>query len=197
MALPFKVLFALLLTSALVISGTYRRRARVSSETIPRRAEGDWVVLARLGLALPLLAVLLITILHPAWLEWGAYASPDWLRWVGGMLGMLCLPLMVWVFRSIGANISETLMTKQEHKLITTGAYRRVRHPLYASALMLIFSLALLSASWLLLGFWLITLLIFRLIVIPAEERNMVEKFGHPYESYRDRTGALLPKIEV
>lgn len=195
MVVHFRVLFAMLLTAALVISGTYRRQARSSSETIPRRSEGGWILLARMTLAMPLLAVFLIYILQPAWLAWATYSSPDWLRWLGVGLGMICLFLMLWVFRSIGVNISETLLTKQDHMLITSGPYRQVRHPLYASALLLIFCLALISASWLLHGFWLILLLIFRLIVIPAEERNLIEKFGPAYEAYRSRSGALLPKI--
>ena len=196
MALHFRILFALLLTAALIISGTYRRQARSSSETIPRQAEGGWVLLARMTLALPVLAVFLIMILRPAWLAWAAYASPDWLRWLGVVLGMISLFQMIWVFRSIGENISETLLTKQEHKLVTTGAYRRVRHPLYATAMLLILCLALLSANWLLHGFWLIALLIFRLIVIPAEERNLIKKFGAEYEAYRARSGALIPRID-
>lgn len=195
MALHFRVLFALLLTAARVISGTYRRQARSSSETIPRVAEGGSVLLARMTLALPVLAVFLILILRPAWLFWAAYPSPDWLRWLGVVLGFICLFQMIWVFRSIGSNISETLLTKQDHRLVTTGAYRRVRHPLYATALLLILCLALLSASWLLHGFWLIALIIFRLIVIPAEERNLSEKFGAEYEAYRAQSGALIPRF--
>ena len=108
MASQFRVLFALLLGAALVISGTYRRRAHSSSETMPRRAEGRWVLLARMTLALIVLAVFLTFILKHGWMAWAGYSSPDWLSWLGVMLGMICLILMIWVFRSIGANISET-----------------------------------------------------------------------------------------
>jgi protein-S-isoprenylcysteine O-methyltransferase Ste14 len=42
---------------------------------------------------------------------------------------------------------------------------------------------------------WLAATAIFRLVVIPAEERNLLAKFGPEYEAYRQRTGALLPRL--
>jgi protein-S-isoprenylcysteine O-methyltransferase Ste14 len=51
------------------------------------------------------------------------------------------------MFLSIGANISETILTKRTHQLVTHGPYRWIRHPLYAFSLLELFSLALLADS--------------------------------------------------
>jgi hypothetical protein len=44
------------------------------------------------------------------------------------------VPAAWWVFSSIGRNVTETVLTKADHTLVTTGPYRWLRHPLYATA---------------------------------------------------------------
>ena len=109
---------------------------------------------------------------------------------------MVSVVLIHWVFRSIGRNISETVLTKQDHELVTTGPYRWVRHPLYSSALLLIFSIGLMLGDWLLILFSVVGTIIFRFLVIPAEEERLIAAFGVEYERYISRTGALLPRLE-
>jgi protein-S-isoprenylcysteine O-methyltransferase Ste14 len=184
-----------LLAVALVISGYYRNRARSKSETIPRRREGGLALLGRFLLILPLLGSIILYTFAPRLMDWAAFAAPAWLRWLGLGMGVLTLPFMVWVFRSIGVNISETVLTKSEHELVSHGPYRWIRHPLYTSGLLLILSLALIAGSWFLLGLWALALLIFRIVVIPSEEANLIAKFGEEYAKYRDKTGALVPRL--
>jgi protein-S-isoprenylcysteine O-methyltransferase len=190
-----RVFFFALFLVALIISGFYRRRARARSGTIARSQEGGLAVLGRLIIVLPLLASLLLYPFAPRTMAWASLDVPDWVRGLGVFLGLLVIPLIVWVFRSIGANISETVLTKADHHLVTQGPYRWVRHPLYTTGLLLIFSLALVAGSWFLAGLSLVGLLVFRLVVIPAEERNLTTKFGSAYTDYQARSGALFPKL--
>ena len=106
-----------------------------------------------------------------------------------------CLAAIRWVLVSIGSNISETVLTKRDHHLVMHGPYRWIRHPLYAVALLLLLLLALLADSWFLLLFPLVGFFVFRWIVIPREEANLIKVFGEQYEAYRRRTGALFPRI--
>jgi protein-S-isoprenylcysteine O-methyltransferase Ste14 len=102
---------------------------------------------------------------------------------------------MRWVFRSIGSNISETVLTKQDHKLVTEGPYRRVRHPLYGVALLEILALSLIAGNWFMALLWLVGVLVFRYVIIPIEEANLIVAFDGEYEQYRARTGALAPRF--
>lgn len=99
------------------------------------------------------------------------------------------------MFVSIGDNISETILTKSTHQLVTHGPYRWIRHPLYAFALLLLLPLGLLASNWFLLLFPCIRAVVFRWVVIPREEANLIKLFGKQYETYRERTGALLPRL--
>jgi protein-S-isoprenylcysteine O-methyltransferase Ste14 len=53
------------------------------------------------------------------------------LRWAGVIVGMCCLPLIAWVQWTLGASSSKTLTIQDDHKLVKTGPYSRIRHPMY------------------------------------------------------------------
>ncbi len=77
--------------------------------------------------------------------------------------------------------------------LTKTGPYAHVRHPRYLELLISLSGLALIAdfgagyaavaASGLLIA-----------LVIPLEERELVERFGHPYVAYREQVPALVPR---
>ncbi len=191
----FRLAFLLIFGSSIVISGYYRKKARESSETIPRRAEGGLALLLRAGMALLLLASFLLYIFVPQAMSWSQVDLPLWVRIAAAILGFACLPFLWWVFTSIGKNISETVLTKQGHQLVTKGPYRWIRHPLYAGALLELFLLGILAGNWFMLALWALGAFVFRFVVIPKEEANLTRVFGDEYKEYMGRTGALLPRL--
>jgi protein-S-isoprenylcysteine O-methyltransferase Ste14 len=191
----FRLIFAVVLVAVFSISASFRRRARVTGGVIQRQEEGVLVLVLRMSLALPLLISLLLFIFLPNALAWSRIPVPAWLRVVAAILAMLCVPMIWWVFRSIGENISETVLIKRTHRLVMHGPYRWVRHPLYAVSLMLLLAFAILASSWFLGAYWLLALIVFRVLVIPSEEKNLIEAFGEAYLAYQKRTGVLLPKF--
>jgi len=193
--LIFRWIILGVLLVAFGISGFHRKRARVEGGTIKRQEEGWGVLLVRMGAALPLLVVILLNIFWPDSLQWSKFNVPLWLRILGLVLSVMCLPLLWWVFRSIGKNISETVLIKDEHELVTHGPYTWVRHPLYGSALLLLISISLIFGDWIIVGYSIAGVLAFRLLVIPTEEKQLLDAFGEDYECYQSRTGALLPWI--
>ena len=56
--------------------------------------------------------------------------------------------LFVWTFRSLGKNLTDTVVTRRQHTLVQHGPYRWIRHPLYSSAALLIAALSLIAANW-------------------------------------------------
>ena len=81
----------------------------------------------------------------------------------------------------------------RENRLITTGAYRLCRNPLYA-ALILFFmpGLALLLNSWIILTVSLVGYFLFRKFV--HEEEEALERiFGEEFRIYRAKTSCLFP----
>lgn len=192
----FRLIFIAVFALSFSISAYHRHRARKQSGKIPRQAEGKLFVALRLLLALPLYLAMFAYMINPKWMAWSALVLPTWLRWLGAGLGLAMVPLLYWLFRSLGKNVSETVLTKESHELVTHGPYRWIRHPLYTVASLGIFALSLVAANWFML---LMILLI--MMMLPAlaakEEAQLIEKFGNAYREYMQRTGRFLPRLNV
>ncbi len=184
-----------ILIAIFTISAYFRTRARSSGEVISRVQEGRLALILRLVFALPLLADLLLNIFYPPAVTWAKFSVTAEIRIAALIVAAGCVVLLGWVFRSIGNNISETVLVKKEADLVTSGPYRYVRHPLYAGSLLFLLAFSLVFQDWIILGYSLAGILAFRLLVIPAEEAQLLESFGEEYECYQSRTGALLPWI--
>jgi len=195
MAIVLRWGFVAILAIAFVISATFRAKARKISGTIARREEGVWAVVLRGVLALPLFLSFTAFAINPDWMQWSFFPLPNWLRWTGLAIGALCVFFLWWVFASIGSNISETVLTKKDHQLVTSGPYRWIRHPLYSGALLAFFSLSLVASNAFMAGLIVIGAILFVSVVIPREEEHLVAKFGEAYLEYRKRTGGLLPRM--
>jgi len=193
--LTFRSIFIMVFALGVSLSTYYRRLARKSSEIISKRQEGTLATILRAALALPLLLAIFLYAFLPGRMGWSTIYMPVWVRWLGAGLGVACLPLLWWVFTSIGSNISETVLTKREHRLVTDGPYRWVRHPLYGVGLLKILALSLMAGNWFMALLWLIYVLVFRYIVIPIEESKLIAAFDGEYEQYRAQTGALAPRF--
>jgi protein-S-isoprenylcysteine O-methyltransferase Ste14 len=57
---------------------------------------------------------------------------PNWLRWFGVGLGFLSILFLAWVHYVLDKEWSVTLKLQTDHKLVTSGPYWRIRHPMYA-----------------------------------------------------------------
>ncbi len=191
----FRWFFIAIFIGMLSLSAYFRYRARQSGEAIPRAREGKLVLLTRLLFAAPLYLPIAAYMLNPGWMAWSAYSLPLWLRWLGAGLGLATLPLLYWVFRSIGSNISETTLTKDKHVLVSHGPYRWVRHPLYSGATTGLIALSLLAANWFMLAMACVALAGMAVLIIPREEAELLRKFGVEYHEYMQRTGRFVPRL--
>jgi protein-S-isoprenylcysteine O-methyltransferase Ste14 len=191
---PFRwiILFTFFITTG--ISAFFRYQAR-KTETISRRSEGLRWALVRLCIGLPLFLSIVIYIVNPNWMSWSEIHLPGWARWVGAVFAIGSLPWIFALFSYIGGNISETVLTKNSHELVETGPYRWVRHPLYSGSLLMLAGIGLMAANAFILSLVFISWVGVVFLIIPAEERNLIERFGEEYELYRSRTGKLLPKF--
>jgi protein-S-isoprenylcysteine O-methyltransferase Ste14 len=187
-------MFAIILVAAFGMSGFFRRRARQSG-AIARRREGGRMLFLRLLVAVPFYLAMVAFIVNPRWLDWAAVPLPTKVRWAGVAVGLATLPFLYWVLASIGRNISETVLTKSDHQLVTHGPYRWVRHPLYTGAIVAFLSLGLIAANGFLLAMGMAVWVAIATVVVPKEERHLAEKFGGAYLTYRRATGGWIPRL--
>jgi protein-S-isoprenylcysteine O-methyltransferase Ste14 len=127
-------------------------------------------------------------------MAWGQLQLPDSLRWAGEVGTIAGLGLTTWMFRSLGNNITDTVDTRRDHALVTSGPYRWIRHPLYTFAAFTYFNLSLLMASWI-TGLMIIVAFGLLAMRTPKEEAKLVERFGDAYLEYMRKTGRFLPRL--
>ena len=191
----FRFLAAVILFTGIGISSYYRRKAdRESGESISRKVDGTpMMTVIRIG-GLILWLTPLVYLMNPAWMEWAKIGLPEGVRWLGVALGMLCVFGIYWLFSSIGRSITPTSATRKEHKLVTSGPYRWVRHPLYTVGSCMFLAFGMMADNWFiaLLG---ILAFVAMAIRTPKEEANLIEKFGDEYREYMKRTGRFFPKL--
>lgn len=83
----------------------------------------------------------------------------------------------------------------EDHKLITTGPYRWLRHPIYASMLGMLLQVGLAKTWWPLLIAGLVFFIIGTEIRVHAEERLLTARFGERYTQYKSGTKAYIPFV--
>lgn len=172
----------------------HRFRARQSGDKLDRRAEGLPILLTLRPFGIMAFLSLVLFVINPAWMSWSQVAIPSWLRWLGLFGAGLAASLLCLVLIHLGDNLTDTVVTRANHRLVTTGPYRWVRHPFYSAIGLGLVSNALVTANWFL---GLTGLITFVLIVIRTrvEEERLLERFGKQYEVYMQQTGRFVPRV--
>lgn len=191
----FRILAALVLFSAMSISIYFRSKAdRESGEKISRSADGRTLMtIIRLG-GLILWLSPFVYLINPKWMAWSKLGLPEGIRSLGVLIGLLCVGGVYWLFSSIGSGITPTSATRREHKLVTSGPYRWVRHPLYTVGSSMFVAFGMMADNWFIAALGILTFILMA-IRTPKEEANLVEKFGDEYREYMKHTGRFLPKL--
>ena len=190
----YRIAALILLLSAVSISITYRHRATKSGEAIKSEAEGRVILTLRSLFGLLGWLSAFLYLINPGWMAWAQLPLPSWMRWSGAAIIVICIPLIYWVFSSLGKNVTPTVVTRQEHTLVMQGPYHWIRHPLYTVGFLLFTGYSLLAANW-----FIFTMLAFAFIILvmrtPIEEQHLIDRFGDDYRQYMRRTGRYLPRL--
>jgi protein-S-isoprenylcysteine O-methyltransferase Ste14 len=109
------------------------------------------------------------------------------LTWAG-------IALAIWARWHLGQYWSGRITIKQDHKLIRTGPYTRLRHPIYSGLDLAVIGSALaigrlrcmVGVCVIITGFW---------IKAKREEAMLGRQFGSDFEEHRRQTGFLLPHL--
>lgn len=112
----------------------------------------------------------------------------------GVVLTYVGLPITIWSRAHLGRFWSGVVALKHDHRLIQSGPYRLVRHPLYSGILLASIGMGLYVTTWSsLLGIVLLTTCFERRA--HKEDALLAAEFGEEFETYRRRTGRLIPGV--
>jgi protein-S-isoprenylcysteine O-methyltransferase Ste14 len=113
-------------------------------------------------------------------------------RWIGVALFAIGGALRLAPVFVLGPRFSGLVAIQTDHRLVTNGIYRFIRHPSYLGLIMTTFgwALAFRSLIGLLLAVLVVPILVAR---IRAEEALLLSHFGAEYEAYRARAWRMIP----
>ena len=194
--LAFFILFMLLLAMRIYFMVRVRRsggRIMPDSKAIEREG-GRGYFIVRVIVFVALIVFLVMYFIGAEWIDAFSIPLPDWLRWLGFVIGIFSILFWAWVQVTLDKQWSPQLQLTTDHHLITTGPYKRIRHPLYTGMIGWMIAISLLTANWIFVGACVLAFagLLWR---IPKEEQMMIEAFGDEYKAYMQRTGRFFPEF--
>lgn len=190
----FRAALGVIILLTTFVTGFHRFKAAQSGEKISRKDEGFLFALVLRLSGLVLFIVTVAYLIAPASVQWAMLPVPTWVRWFGVITGLLSSLLMYWTLSSLGKNLTDTVVIRNNATLVTDGPYRWVRHPFYFTTAVVMASVTILTANWL-IGILSVVVLSMLAIRTPKEEQALIERFGQPYLDYMARTGRFIPRI--
>jgi len=115
---------------------------------------------------------------------------------VGLLITLVGLGITAWARVHLGHYWSDKVVIQPEHRLVRTGPYSRVRHPIYFGVLLGIAGTALVVGEWRAL----VSLLLMSInytVKAKKEDKILFQRFGEEFGSYQQYAGMLLPSFKT
>lgn len=109
----------------------------------------------------------------------------------GISIGVFTMFWALWTMRLNNLNMMPDL--KHKSILVTSGPYRVIRHPMYASVLLVTLMLVVNHLTLLRIGFWLVLLIDLHFKFF-YEEKLLLKKYSE-YMDYKKKTKRIIPFI--
>ncbi len=188
---PSALVFVAFLAAYLSIRGVFMHRARRDKQ-VSRADARDRLLIALMGIGQIVLPLLFVWTPRLAFADRAQPAACT-------VLGVVAMASGLWLFwrshADLGDSWSVTLELNADHRLVTRGVYRFVRHPMYTSFFVSGLGQALLLANWAAGPSALVAVALLVLVRVPHEEKMMIDQFGDEYRDYMRRTGGLVPRL--
>jgi protein-S-isoprenylcysteine O-methyltransferase Ste14 len=155
-----------------------------------KRGRIAWASELRIRAAIVIVVIVLVRV--GAFRGHGLNTDP-WRATFGLVLFATGLAFALWARLHIGRNWGTPMSRKKDPELVTSGPYRRLRHPIYAGILLASVGTAV-ALSWA----WLIAVALATLYFTysaSVEERYLTERFPDTYPPYKSSTKMIIPFV--
>jgi protein-S-isoprenylcysteine O-methyltransferase Ste14 len=151
------------------------------------KKEGKTTFILRVILFVLFLAFLVLYSIYPPFMDRLHLDFPVWLRWAGTLLAFVGVAFWIFSQNVLNKYWSPQLQIQKEHKIVTNGPYKVIRHPIYTAMFFWVIGLALFTANMIFVLLALLTI-VGLVLRVPKEEKMMTDQFGEEYKKYMQST---------
>jgi protein-S-isoprenylcysteine O-methyltransferase Ste14 len=188
--------FAIVIACWIAFAGLFvlRKTPKPAKDTV--KAPKSWLGLALQGLSFGLVWALHRTPMFSP-LIGDSYVANIVFQVLAVFLSVGSVLLTTAAIRELGKHWSLEARLVEGHKLVTTGPYDLVRHPIYTAML------GKLIATGIVIGHWLVVLIAIGVFLIGTairtrfEERLLSEAFGEEFADWKTRVPGLVPFLKI
>ena len=188
--------FAAVMACWFAFAGTFllRRRAKPARDAV--NAPRSWLGFVLQGLSyLPVWTFHRKPMFSPFVGE--SYSLNIVLQVVAASLSIWSVLLAMSAIRELGKQWSLEARLVEGHKLVTSGPYNLVRHPIYTAMLGLLIATGIVISQWPVLLIAVVVFLIGTWIRTSFEESLLSEAFGEEFAEWKRRVPALVPFLKI
>lgn len=138
------------------------------------------------------LVILIISLFQVGTLEYNP--ENQTIRILGLIFYLVFSWVQIWTIKTLGENYSQDIAIKKDHKLITNGPFKIVRHPQYLSQILMDIGGAVATLSYILAPIALIQIP-FLLMRAALEDKLLEKHFGESFIVLKKKTGQIFPFI--
>jgi len=112
----------------------------------------------------------------------------------GFAAALLGLAVATWARINLGRYWSDKVVLQADHKLVRSGPYAYMRHPIYTGVLLGVAGTAVVLGEWRGVAAFLLLLTNY-IIKARREEKILAQEFGEEFRLHQKQAGFLLPKL--
>lgn len=190
------VSFAGVIISWFIFAGVFIFRKKPESAPDSKRAPKSMIGLFLQGIGFALV--------------WAMRRQPNFSPFAGGqftvniilqILAVLIAAFSVWMamsaVRELGKQWSLEARLTENHKLIMSGVYKIVRHPIYMAMLGMLVSTGIVFSFWYVLIAAVIVFFVGTKIRTIAEEKLLRDAFPEEYKEFSEKVPAFIPFVKI
>jgi protein-S-isoprenylcysteine O-methyltransferase Ste14 len=185
----FKVVYFVEFVIIASVRKIFTAKYRKLDVVVDKKTVGDiiFLILNGIGMIIPLVYI------FSSVLDFADYNFPDWIGWIGSVLFAFSICLLWMSHAELGRNWTPTIAVRSEHKLVTGGIFKYIRHPMYAAHILWAVAQIMLLHNWIAGYSFIIFVVPHFFSRVGIEEKLMTDQFGEEYRAYMKRTKRLIP----
>ncbi len=187
------LIYSLYTIILILVSGSAKKRKILNGQqrNINPYAKTDSIILAIL-ISIEVLILILFILKLPFLLIFNIKIAL-FIRITFLLIGLMGVSLIGWASYTLDGEFSATIQLKEQHRLITIGPYKYVRHPIYSGFILLHIGVTFALSNLLIIIIYNLGLFLLLLERIPREEKVLHSFFGEKWEQYYKKTPKFIP----